>query len=183
MCHLLIKLGAIPDSVTKRQETPLLLATHSNDRNMYRLYFRPRTDENASLDTVRVLVEQGKNDPMQSDDVGETTIITASRNYNSESLVWLMNQDEFELDLNYATPRGLKAAAVVVQREDLSATLFEALLRKGIAVDAPCARIWHFQFGHWFLNFKGLRPHEYRDKLLLIASRAFNDSNCRVDLV
>lgn len=153
---MLLALGAASDPVTKRQETPLLLATQSNERNMYRLYFHPRDDENASLDTVRVLVQQGRNDPMQSGDIGETSIFTASRMHNAESLVWLMNQDEYEVDLNYATPRGMTAAAFIAQREDLSAKLFEPLLRSGIAVDAPCAKWWHFRLGYWFIEFKGL---------------------------
>jgi ankyrin repeat protein len=156
MCQMLLILGAVPDAVTKRQETPLLLATHSNDRNMYRLYFCPRNDESASLNTVRVLVEQGQNDPMQSDDIGETSIFTASRNHSPESWIWLMNQDEYEVDLNYATPGGMTAAALIAQREDLSATLFEPLLRHGIVVDAPCTKMWHFQYGYWFLRFHGL---------------------------
>jgi hypothetical protein len=156
MCQMLLALGAASDPVTKRQETPLLLATQSNERNMYRLYFHPREDEDASLDTVRVLVQQGRNDPMQSGDIGETSIITASRMHTAESLAWLMNQDEYEVDLNYATPRGMTAAALIAQREDFSATLFEPLLRSGIAVDAPCAKKWHFKLGYWFVKFKGL---------------------------
>ncbi len=60
---MLLVLGAASNPVTKRQETPLLLATQSNERNMYRLHFHPRDNESASLDTVRVLVEQGKNGP------------------------------------------------------------------------------------------------------------------------
>ncbi len=93
---------------------------------------------------------------MQSGNIGETSIFTASRMHTSESLLWLMNQDKYEMDLNYATPRGMKAAALVAQREDLSAKLFEPLLRSGIAVDAPCAKCWQFQLGYWFIGFKGL---------------------------
>lgn len=153
---MLLALGAASDPVTKRQETPLLLATQSNERSMYRLLFRPRDNDNASLETVRVLVEQGKNDPMQSGDNGETSIFTASRMHTSESLVWLMNQDEYEVDLNYATDGGMTAVALIAQREDLSATLFEPLLRSGITVDAPCAKRWDFQFDYRFVKFKGL---------------------------
>lgn len=149
---MLLALGAIPDPVTKRQETPLLLATHADCRNVY---FRPINDETASLDTVRVLVEQGKNDPMQIDDIGWTSIFTATKNRTSQSLLWLMNQEEYELDLNYTTPGGITAAALIVQREDLTAALFEPLLRNRIAVDAPCAKRWRFQFGVNFLTFRG----------------------------
>jgi ankyrin repeat protein len=145
MCQLLLALGAVPDPVTKRQETPLFLATHSNCQN---IEFRPADDLNAGINTVRVLVEQGKNDPMQSDDIGWTPIFTASKNNTSKSLLWLMNQDEYELDLSYTTPGGLTAAALIVQREDLSTTLFQPLVRNGILVDAPCAnKLGFFRFG------------------------------------
>jgi hypothetical protein len=56
-----------------------------------------------------------------------------------------MNQDEYELDLNYTTPGGLTAAALLVQREDLSAAMFQPLLQNGIPVDAPCAERLRFQ--------------------------------------
>ena len=146
MCQMLLALGAASDPVTKRQETPLLLATHSNERNMYRLLFHPRGNEDASLDTVRVLIEQGKNDPMQSNDIGRTPIFNASEGCTSESLAWLMNQDEFELDHKYTTLGGLTAAALMAQREDLSDALFRPLLRGGVVADAHCAARWGPRF-------------------------------------
>ena len=139
---MLLALGAVPDPVTKRQETPLLLATHSNCRNAEH---RPTDDKGASLGTVRTLVEQGKNDPMQSDDIGWTSIFTASKHPSGEALQWLIHQTEYELDFKYATPAGLTAAALLVQREDFSATLFHPLLRSGIMIDGPCAKSLGFQ--------------------------------------
>jgi hypothetical protein len=73
---MLLACGAVPDPINIRRETPLLLATQSNCRNVY---FRPIHDEGASFDTVRVLVEQGKNDPMQSDDIGWNPIFLFPR--------------------------------------------------------------------------------------------------------
>jgi hypothetical protein len=143
MCQMLLALGAVPDPVTKYQHTPLQLATHSNCRNVE---LRPKHDGNASLETVRILVEQGKNDPMQSNDIGWTSIFTASKGCTSESLVWLMNQNEYELDHNYKTPGGLTASALMAQRDDLCDTLFRPLLRNGIEVDAPCAGKWGPEF-------------------------------------
>jgi hypothetical protein len=154
MCQILIALGAVPDPVTNRQETPLHLACDPSPRVDEN--FRADDDDVASLDTVRVLVEQGKNDPMQGDDIGFNSIFGAAKGRYSHSLVWLVNQDEFELDLNYATPAGFTAAAMIVQREDLSSQLFEPLLRNGIALDAPCAKMWRFRSGYWFLRFKGM---------------------------
>jgi hypothetical protein len=107
---------------------------------------RPRHNESANLETVRVLVEQGNNDPMQSNDIGRTPIFYASEGCTSESLAWLMNQDEFELDYNYKTSGGLTAAALMAQREDLSDALFRPLLRNGIVADAHCAAKWAPQF-------------------------------------
>jgi hypothetical protein len=142
MCQMLLALGAISDPVNKYQETPLLLATHSTCQNVE---CRPKNDESAGLDTLRVLVEQGKNDPMQSNDIGWTPVFHASKSPASKSLLWLMNQDEYALDLNYTTPGGLTAAALLVQREDLSATIFQPLLQNGLPVDAPCADWLCFQ--------------------------------------
>jgi hypothetical protein len=142
MCQMLLALGAISDPVNRYQETPLLLATHSNGQNVE---CRPKNDESAGLDTLRVLIEQGKNDPMQSNDIGWTPVFYASKSSASKYLLWLMNQDEYELDLNYTTPGGLTAAALLVQREDLSAAMFQPLLQNGIPVDAPCAERLRFQ--------------------------------------
>ncbi|KAE9379389.1 ankyrin [Stipitochalara longipes BDJ] len=141
VCHMLLALGAVPDPVTKRQETPLLLATRSNCQDEY----RPVHDKSASINTLRVLVEQGNNDPMHSNDIGWTSIFKASNNLSGEALEWLINQTEYELDFKYTTPGGLTAAALFVQREDLSATLFQPLLRGGIKIDAPCAEKLGFQ--------------------------------------
>jgi hypothetical protein len=107
---------------------------------------RPRHNESASLETVRVLVEQGNNDPMQSNDIGRTPMFYASEGCTSESLAWLMNQDEFELDYNYKTSGGLTAAALMAQREDLSDALFRPLLRGGVVADARCAAKWGPKF-------------------------------------
>jgi len=149
---MLLALGAASDPVTNRQEIPLLLATHSICPRTGHL--RP-TYDNASLDTVRLLVEQGKNDPMQSDDIEWNAIFTASQNRTSQSLAWLINQNEYELDLKYATPGSITAATVMVQRDDLTAPLFGSLLKNGVAMDAPCAKWWRFQFAANFLRFKG----------------------------
>jgi len=142
MCQMLLALGAISDPVNRYQETPLLLATHSDGQNVE---CRPKNDESAGLDTLRVLIEQGKNDPMQSNDIGWTPVFYASKSSASKYLLWLMNQDEYELDLNYTTPGGLTAAALLVQREDLSAAMFQPLLQNRIPVDAPCAERLRFQ--------------------------------------
>jgi len=153
VCHMLLSLGAVPDPVTKRRETPLLLATHSNCRNAE---YRPLDDSSASINTVRVLVEQGKNDPMQSDDLDWNSIFTASRNRTPDSLLWLINQEEYQLDLKYETPGGVTTAAVIVQREDLSPALFQHLVRSGVAINAPCAKTWYPEFGWWFIRFRGM---------------------------
>lgn len=150
---MLLALGAVPEPVTRRQETPLYLATRSNCRNMN---FRPIHEESASLDTVRVLVEQGKNDPMQCDDIGWTSILTASRNRSGAPLLWLVHQAEYELDLNYETPSGITTASLFAQRDDLSPALFEPLLYRGIAIEAPCAIWWCPQFGSHLLRIPGM---------------------------
>jgi hypothetical protein len=179
---MLLALGAVSDPVTKRQETPLLVATQANDPTLCRGYFHPRNDESTDIDTMRVLVEQGKNDPMQSDDIGWNSIFTASRDRTSESLLWLMNQNEYEIDLNYATLGGVTATAVISQREYLSTTLLQHLVRSGVAIDAPCAKRWRFKFGHWFIRFEGMFPWHWNDYLLNPTS-SFDDPIRRLELV
>jgi hypothetical protein len=98
-------------------------------------------------------------------------------------LVWLLNQDEYELDLNYATPAGLTAASLIIQIEDLSPRLFEALLRKEIALDAPCARMWSCQLGFPFLQLKSKDLIESLGEISLTQNRPFNDRVRGLDLV
>jgi hypothetical protein len=160
MCQLLLALGAVPDPVTKRQETPLLVATRANERPLGRGYLHPRHDESTTLDTMRVLVEQGKNDPMQSGDIGYNSIFMASKNRSSRSLLWLIHQDEYELDLSYTSPGGITAASLFVQREDLSPTLFEPILRKWTAIEAPCAKGWRPQFANGHFRIPGMVPDD-----------------------
>jgi hypothetical protein len=154
MCQLLLDLGAVADPVTKRQETPLLLATRSDCQHAN---FRDRSTngETACLNTVKVLVEQGQNDPMQCDDVGWTPIFTASKNRSRESLLWLVHQDDYEVDLNYSTPEGTTTAAFFARRGDMCPTLFEPLLQKGIAINGPCAAVWGPKFASAVLKIKG----------------------------
>jgi hypothetical protein len=105
---------------------------------------------------MRVLVEQGKNDPMQSGDIGYNSIFMASKNRSGRSLLWLIHQEEYELDLSYTTPGGTTAASLFVQREDLSPALFEPLLRKWTAIEAPCAKGWRPQFANDHFRILGM---------------------------
>ena len=142
---MLIEMGAVADALTNRQETPLLLAQgwYSPPR---RTCFCPVLDENACVDTVRVLVEQGRNDPMIANDVGFNSIVTAANNRSTKAIVWLMNQDQYEIDLRSATPSGTTAAALLVLRDDLSSSILNSIIRSGILMDSPCTKAWLVTF-------------------------------------
>jgi hypothetical protein len=134
-------MGAVADALTNRQETPLLLAVGWSSPPR-RTCFCPLLDENACVDTVRVLVEQGRNDPMIANDVGFNSILTAAKNRSTKAIVWLMNQDQYEVDLRSASPSGTTAAAYLVLREDLSSSILNSMFRSRILIDSPCTKAW-----------------------------------------
>ena len=88
----------------------------------------------------------------------------ASKNRSGESLLWLVYQDEYELNLNYVTPGGNTAASLFVQREDLSPTLFEPRLHNWTAIEAPCAQWWRPQFALSMLRITVKIQWRLRDK-------------------
>jgi hypothetical protein len=157
LCRLLIQLGAVTDAVTNRQATPLLLASNSHFKEFHSMEIgqaRPQTS-NAQLDTIKVLVELGDNDPMNVDDIGRIAVLDgAGTSLSGDSLSWLMNQDNYELDLQYVAPTGHTAAAYISLRDDLSPELLAPLLRSGIDINGFCASTWHFNFRY---RLRGMR--------------------------
>jgi len=135
----------VTDSVTNRHETPLLLAAtkvylwSGSERE---IWYNPE----AGSETVKTLVIQGHNDPMDADDVGYTSLLAAAANQADTSLRWLLCQDEYELNLEYSPPTGQTAAAYVATRDDISPALLSPLLRSGFAINGPCAKRWLFRY-------------------------------------
>jgi hypothetical protein len=124
--------------VTHHEETPLLVASISPDSvPRYRESYR-RSDGAFDIDTVRVLVQQAKNDPMQIDCYGSTSISISAGN-KSKILSWLLDQDEFEIDLT--TQSGHTSAAFLSGRGDFP-DLLGSLVRHGVSVTNPCAKAW-----------------------------------------
>lgn len=115
-----------------------MLAT---DKNGYEGYHRH--GGTSSVDTVRVLVQQGKNDPMQENLFGNTSIINAASNKTDPILPWLLKQDDCGIDLRYKTPSGHTAAAYISMRDDVPG-LLPSLLKSGISAHDPCAKYWYF---------------------------------------
>lgn len=144
---MLIYLGAATNSITQRQETPLQLAA-KREHLTPRYHGAYRRDQDASsVDTVRVLMEQGNNDPMQVDDVGYTSIMTAAAAETKNAILpWLLHQDEYELDLKYRNPAGHTAAAYISTREDFP-ELLQPLLQRGSDVKEPCSNTFSVRFG------------------------------------
>lgn len=155
LCRLLIQLGAVTDAVTNRQATPLLLATNAHFKEFHSVDLGQALQQtsNAQLDTIRVLVEMGDNDPMCVNDIGRTAMLDgAGTSLNGDSLSWLMNQDSYEVDLHYMTPTGHTAAAYISLRDDLSPELLAPLLRSGIDINGSCATSWYFNFSGYKLR-------------------------------
>jgi hypothetical protein len=146
---MLIGLGAATNSVTARLETPLLLATTpiSRQHMTRRFHTSQRNSKDASsIDTIRLLVHQGDNDPMQPDDIGFNSIVTASGDCRNPMLPWLLNQEEYEVDVGYKTPSGHTTGAYISTRVDFP-ELLPALIEQGINVNDPCAKHWLYRFG------------------------------------
>jgi hypothetical protein len=152
VCQILIDMGTISGSLTIRQETPLLLAAKSDCRRAER---RPIYDEVACIDTVRVLVERGGNDPMIADNTGFTSVLTAAKNPFNKAVFWLLNQDIYDINLQFSALGGMATSALLARRKDLSSEILAPLLRKGISVNAACARRWRFKHGPGNLTIKG----------------------------
>jgi hypothetical protein len=153
---MLTDMGAVPDVLTNRQETPLQLALRWSCRLTHAC---PVLDEAACIDTVRVLVEQGRNDPMFTNDVGFNAVFTAARNKSTQAVIWLMNQDTYEIDLNHRNPGGVSAASILSGRDDLSTSHLTPLLRSGISINSPCISSWRFRLRpkdcHEFVVIRG----------------------------
>jgi hypothetical protein len=109
---MLIDMGAVPDALTNRQETPLQLALRWSCRLTHAC---PVLDEAACIDTVRFLVEQGRNDPMVANDV------------------------------HHRNRGGITAASVLSGRDDLSASHISPLLQSGISINSSCVGTWRFR--------------------------------------
>jgi hypothetical protein len=135
-------MGAVPDALTNRQETPLQLALRWSCRLTHAC---PVLDEAACIDTVRFLVEHGRNDPMLTNDIGFNAVFTAARNKSTQAVIWLMNQDTYEVDLHHRGPGGISAASILSGREDLSESYISPLLRNGISINSPCISSWRFR--------------------------------------
>ena len=146
---MLIELSAATDSVNWRQETPLQLATKREYLTaMYSGGCRNLRDA-SGINTIRLLIQRGNNDPMQVDDVGHTSIMTSAFDHfdaKNDMLPWLLKQDECEIDLEYRNPAGHSAAAYISTREDFP-ELLQELLRRGIDVNSPCSRSWSYRIG------------------------------------
>jgi hypothetical protein len=148
LCKMLLEFGATTNSVTNRQETPLLVATQKMvlcpthlERNV--------TDSEACLKTLRILVTLGKNDPMEVDYLGYNTLLKAAGDqswHSNDCLPWLLGQDEFEIDLHYVTPNGHTAAAYIITRESFAPRLLVPLLKCGVEIDGPCMDIFYYRF-------------------------------------
>jgi hypothetical protein len=161
VCRMLIDMGAVPDALTNRQETPLQLALRWSCRLTHAC---PVLDEAACIDTVRFLVEQGRNDPMVANDVGFTAVFTAARNKSTQAVIWLMNQDTYEVDLHHRNRGGITAASVLSERDDLSASHISPLLQSGISINSSCVGTWRFR----------LRPKDCLE-FVVIRGRASKD--------
>ncbi len=83
---------------------------------------------------------------MDTDDLGYTSVLAAAGHPKIESLLWLLSQDKFEIDLRYVSPNGYTAAALIAMREDFSYDLLILILRNGIPINAPCVERWRFKF-------------------------------------
>lgn len=59
LCKMLIRFGAATDCVTVRQQTPLLLATATEHLSLRNERNRSENEPSSSLNTVRLLVEEG----------------------------------------------------------------------------------------------------------------------------
>lgn len=138
---MLMRLGAATESVTRRQETPLQLATKREHLRAYRHH-----RDASAVDTVRILVQRGENDPMQVDDVGHACVMTAAGDRRNDMLPWLLRQDEYEIDLQYKNPAGHTAAAYISTREDFP-ELLPPLLQRGIHIKDSCSNSWSHRFG------------------------------------
>ena len=139
---MLIKFGAATDSLSYRQETPLMLAAKRFDpmphySKGYRCHGRT-----AAIDTVRTLVQQGDNDPMQRNAFGFSSIITAASNQTDPILSWLLSQDAYDVDLMCKTPSGHTAAAYIAMRDDVP-NFLPILKKRGVTVCGPCADHWY----------------------------------------
>jgi hypothetical protein len=165
VCQILIDLGTIPDSLTVRQETPLLLAATCDCR---KAECHPIYDEVACIDTVRVLVEHGSNDPMIADNTGLTSVLIAAKNPFNKAVFWLLNQDVYEINLKLSALRGIATAAFLASRTDLSSEILAPLLRNGISVNAACARRWWFKYGPEFLTIEGSCKPTLQFQIVLI---------------
>jgi hypothetical protein len=98
-------------------------------------------------ETVRVLVEKGRNHPVEVDQTGFNSVFIATGNDKNDSVSWLLTQEEFEIDLNYVRSSGHTAGAYIATRGDLSSALIHPLLRCGFKIDEPCAKVWYLRFG------------------------------------
>jgi hypothetical protein len=149
-------MGAVPDALTNRQETPLQLALRWSCRHADA---RPVFDEAACIDTVRFLVEQGRNDPMFTNDIGFNSVFTAASNKSTQAVIWLMNQDTYEIDLHHRNPGGVSAASILSGRDDLSTSHISPLFRSGVSINSPCISSWRFRLRpkdcHEFVVFRG----------------------------
>jgi hypothetical protein len=145
---MLIEIGAMTNSVTNRQETPLLVATQKVflyptqlDRNV--------DDSEACLKTLRILVSLGKNGPMEVDYLGYNSLLKAAGDqswHSNHCLSWLLNQEKFEIDLHYVTPNGHTAAAYIITRESFSPSLLMHLLKCGVDIDGACMDVFYYRF-------------------------------------
>jgi hypothetical protein len=77
---------------------------------------------------------------MQTDEIGYTSIMTASGDYRNAILPWLLNQDDYEVDLGYKAPTGHTTGAYMSTRGDFPELLY-LLLKRGIIINEPCAKI------------------------------------------
>jgi hypothetical protein len=92
---------------------------------------------------------------MIANDVGFNSIVTAAKNSSTKAIMWLMNQDQYEIDLRSATPSGTTIAAFLILQEELSPSLLNSILRSGILIDSPCTEAWRFRYGPDSLVIRG----------------------------
>jgi hypothetical protein len=152
LCRMLINEGALATTITKRLQTPLILAADGIEYILITGKKDDAIEDDAQLDTIRVLVELGQNDPMDTDYIGYNALLKAAGTTWNQSLSWLLDQDTFELDFQYKTVNGYTAHAGASLREDLTPSQLTRFLQNGIDINAPCANWWYSPCANWWYH-------------------------------
>jgi hypothetical protein len=141
--------GAVTNAGTHKLESPLMVAMDEYSRRSM-----SRSDEEeqrlngiSQLDTIRLLVEVGDNDPMEPSDIKSTPLSIGLTSPLREGLNWILHQDVFDLNFYHKTLTGYTSAALMPLREDFSAEMLAPLIRSGYQINGPCADYFTFKIG------------------------------------